>query len=394
MANFVLFDNQTDRKNLLPLSFLRPLSLIRVGILTIQEKWEYYLQQTCSFQTEAYLSEKYPTKIDEQNYSVYINGTICPNKQLYDAILGLEEKQMLVDKKGEVIAYKTTSDINFEALEKIIFKDSFTKISYSFDIFGYNGEQIQEDFKLITKNRQSQPITDPHTIVYKPENVFIEKGADLKACVLNAEKGVIYIGKNAQIQEMSVIHGNFSLCEGSVINIGGKMRGDTTIGPYSKVGGEISNSVIFGYSNKAHDGFLGNSVLAEWCNLGADTNTSNLKNNYSKVKIWNYNQEDFINTDKQFCGLTMGDYSKSGINTMFNTGTVVGISSNIFGGDFPPKFIPSFLWGSNQNNFEVFEFEKALEAAERMMQRRNIPLTEIDKKILLNVFERRFKLVQ
>jgi len=394
MANFILFDSPTDRKNLLPLSFLRPLSLIRVGILTIKEKWEKYLQKTCSFQTEAYLSDKYFSQIDYQLPTFYINGSVCPNQKLCDAILGLEDKQMLVSSKNEIIAYKAYSDINFESFEKITFESPFTKISYSFDIFGYNGEQIQEDFKLITKNRQSQPITDPHTIVYKPENVFIEEGADLKACVLNAEKGVIYIGKNTQIQEMSVIHGNFALCEGSVVNIGGKMRGDTTIGPYSKVGGEISNSVIFGYSNKAHDGFLGNSVLAEWCNLGADTNTSNLKNNYSKVKVWNYNQEDFINTDKQFCGLTMGDYSKSGINTMFNTGTVVGISSNIFGGDFPPKFIPSFMWGSDQSNFEVFEFEKALEAAERMMQRRNIPLTEADKKILLNVFERRFKLKQ
>ncbi|KOY85758.1 glucose-1-phosphate thymidylyltransferase [bacterium 336/3] len=392
MANFVLFDNPTDRKNLLPLSFLRPLSLMRVGILTIKEKWEKHLQQACSFQTEPYLSEKYLTNIDDKESTFYINGSICPNYKLCETILALEEKQMLISQKNEIIAYKIGADRKTEHLEQFVYEEPFAKISYSFDIFGYNGEQIQEDFKIITKNRQSQPITDPHTIVYKPENIFIEEGADLKACVLNAEKGVIYIGKNAQIQEMSVIQGNFALCEGAVVNIGGKMRSDTTIGPYSKVGGEISNSVIFGYSNKAHDGFLGNSVLAEWCNLGADTNTSNLKNNYSKVKIWNYTQEDFINTDKQFCGLTMGDYSKSGINTMFNTGTVVGISSNIFGGDFPPKFIPSFMWGSNQNNFEVFEFDKALEAAERMMQRRNIPLTEIDKKILLNVFERRFKL--
>jgi len=394
MANFVLFDNPVDRKNLLPLSFLRPISLMRVGILTIQEKWEKYLQQTCSYQTEAYLTDKFPIHIDASKPCVYINGSVCPNQSLYSAIMALEEQQTLLSPKEDILAYKIGAYGSPENLEKKYFDGDFRKISYAFDIFSYNGEQIQEDFKLITKDRKSQPITDPHTIVYKPENIFIEEGADLKACILNAEKGVIYIGKNAQVQEMSVIQGNFALCEGAVINIGGKMRGDTTIGPYSKVGGEISNSVIFGYSNKAHDGFLGNSVLAEWCNLGADTNTSNLKNNYSKVKIWNYTQEDFINTDKQFCGLTMGDYSKSGINTMFNTGTVVGISSNIFGSDFPPKFIPSFVWGSKQEKFTVFDFDKALEAAERMMQRRNIALTETDKKILLNVFERRFKLKQ
>jgi UDP-N-acetylglucosamine diphosphorylase/glucosamine-1-phosphate N-acetyltransferase len=387
----VLFDNPTDRTNLLPLTFVRPIAQIRVGILTIKEKWDIYLQTDCQFQTEDYLKIRYNHSYGNQKVT-FINASVCPNQELVEAIRRLSPNEQLIDHQTQtIIAYKVESP--HQALKTVVFEGQITKINFCYDIFSYNGEQIKADFALITKGRKSQPITDPHTIVYAPENVFIEEGVELKACVLNAEKGLIYIGKNAQIQEMSVVQGNFALCEGSVINIGGKMRGDTTIGPYCKVGGEISNSVIFGYSNKAHDGFLGNSVIAEWCNLGAGTNTSNLKNNYGKVKVWNYRQEDFIDTNKQFCGLVMGDFSKSGINTMFNTGSVVGISSNIFGSDFPPKFIPSFSWGGAKG-FTTYEFDKVIDAIEKMMQRRDKSLSEADKSILLHIFERRFKLKQ
>ncbi|PKQ69878.1 GlmU family protein [Raineya orbicola] len=374
--NFILFDAPQDHANLLPLTFVRPISEIRIGILTIREKWEKYLQTSCSYQTESYLSEKYSMHWGTEN--IFINASVLPSEHLAEKIKTLSNKQALYA-ENTLIAYRN------EAQEKIFWNEPIRKISYPFDIFSFNGSEIQADFQIITRGRKSQPIEDKHTIIYKPENIFIEEGADLKACVLNAEKGVIYIGKNAQVQEMSVIQGNFALCEGAVINIGGKMRGDTTIGNYCKVGGEISNSVIFGYSNKAHDGFLGNSVIAEWCNLGADTNTSNLKNNYSNVKIWNFLKGDFIDTQKQFCGLIMGDYCKAGINTMFNTGTVAGISCNIFGGDFPPKFIPSFSWGGAKG-FEIYELTKFFGDIEKMMARRGKTLSEQEKAIIRHCY--------
>ena len=321
---------------------------------------------------------------------------------LEEEIFLLKEETYLKN-KDTVLAIRTRQNLDFgDITEDSIFNEILTlkstkeitqntnilptHICYSHDIFGNNGAEIALDFALITKNRQSQPILDKNTIVYNPKNIFIEEGADLKACVLNAEKGFIYIGKNAQVQELSVIQGNFALCEGSVVNMGSKMKGDTTIGVYSKVGGEISNSVIWGYSNKGHEGFLGNSVLGQWCNLGADTNTSNLKNNYSTVKIWNYEQKTYIDTQKTFCGLTMGDHSKAGINTMFNTGTVVGVSANVFGGGFLAKFVPSFAW-SEGANFTTFAFEKALEVAQKVMQRRNIVLSDAEKAIFLYIWK-------
>ncbi len=257
-------------------------------------------------------------------------------------------------------------------------------IRNNWDIFVLNGGQIRADFTLFDM-KHSQPIDDKHTIVYNKENIFVEEGVKIRAAILNAESGPIFIGRNAEIQEGSVIKGPFALCEGAVINMGAKMRGDTTIGPYSKVGGEINNSVIFGYSNKAHDGFLGNSVIGEWCNLGADTNTSNLKNNYSNVKVWSYLFNDYIDSDRQFCGLMMGDHSKAGINTMFNTGTVVGVNANIFGGGFPPKFIPSYAWGGSEG-FQRFEFDKAMQVASKVMERRNIMLENEDYEILKYVY--------
>ncbi len=223
-------------------------------------------------------------------------------------------------------------------------------------------------------------------MVYAPENIFIEEGVYIRAAILNAENGPIYLGKNSIVQEGAIIRGAFAMGEGSHVNMGAKMRGDISLGPYCKVGGEVSNSVVFGYSNKAHDGFLGNSVLGEWCNLGADTNTSNLKNNYDSPKLWNHAYNDFEKTGIQFCGLMMGDHSKAGINTMFNTGTVVDVSTNIFGSGFPSNYIPSFAWGGGEQ-YEEYELPKALETAERVMARRNVPFTPMDKEILSHIFE-------
>ncbi|MBK5279679.1 MAG: glucose-1-phosphate thymidylyltransferase, partial [Bacteroidia bacterium] len=270
------------------------------------------------------------------------------------------------------------------------YPETITIIDQVWKIFQLNGSQIREDFKLITKNRKSAGISDKHTRTYSDENIFIEKGVSIKAALLNAENGPIYIGKNSQIHEGAIIRGPFALCEGSHVNMGAKVRGDTTVGPFSKIGGEVSNTVIFGYSNKAHDGFLGNSVIGEWCNLGADTNTSNLKNNFENIKIWNYAKGGFKDTGLMFCGLVMGDHSKCGINMMFNTGTVVGVCANIFGDGYPRTFIPSFAWGG-ASGFTTFQLNKALETATKAMERRNVLLDAADKEILKQVFEQSSK---
>ena len=261
-----------------------------------------------------------------------------------------------------------------------------TVIRQPWHLFKLNGAQIRADFALLTAGRKSEPITDPHTIVYAPENVFLEVGVKTRAAILNAENGPIYLGRNAQVQEGAVIVGPCSIGDDSTVNVGAKLRGDITVGPHCKVGGEISNSILFGYSNKGHDGFLGNSVLGEWCNLGADTNTSNLKNNYAPVKVWSYAKQGFVNTGEQFCGLLMGDHAKAGINTMFNTGTVVGPGANVFGAGYPRTFIPAFAWGGAQG-FDTFKLPQMLEVAQRVMERRKITLDETGRALLGEVFE-------
>lgn len=381
--NVILFDDITIRKQLLPLTFTRPIAELRVGILKLSEKWQKYLNATISFETENYLSNKYP-RVKSEN-TVYINGAVCANSKLANAIKQLSDTEILV-KGNTILAYKDGYISNPENCKPLEFTENVTIISQKHDIFVNNGQEIKNDFQLITQNRKSQTITDKFTAVYAEENIFIEEGAKIKACVLNAESGPIYIGKNAEIKEGSLIRGPFAILENSMLNLGSKIQGDTTVGPNSKIGGEVSNCVIFGYSNKVHDGFIGNTVIGEWCNLGADTNTSNLKNNYSNIKVWNYATNDYENTQRQFHGLIMGDYSKAGINTMFNTGTVVGVSANIFGGGFPNKFIPSFTWGGCEST-EEFKFELAIEAIERVYERRNLTLDNNTKNILKHIFD-------
>ena len=382
--NYILFDGSV-RNQLLPFTFTRPVADIRVGILTIREKWEKHLGFTTTTVTEDYLSDKYPMVEVEQN--ILINASILPTKNLVKIVKSLTENQAIFIGE-EPLAFFTTEgqEVNFDTFDVIEYSyDDILRIQHTWDIFKLNGEAIQQDFELLTSGRDSQPIPEK-TVAFNEDQIFIEEGAVLPLCSLNATNGPIYIGRNSEIMEGSMIRGPFALCEHATVKMSAKIYGPTTIGPHSKVGGEINNCVIFGYSNKGHDGFLGNSVIGEWCNLGADTNNSNLKNNYAEVRLWDYETEGFAKTGLQFCGLMMGDHSKCGINTMFNTGTVVGVSANIFGSGFPRNFIPSFSWGGSAG-MTTYKTNKAFEVAKVVMSRRSIEFTEEEAKILEHVFE-------
>ena len=382
--NYILFDG-TVRNALLPFTFTRPVADIRIGILTIREKWEKYLGYTTTTLTEEYLMEKYPMVEMEEN--IMINASFLPNPILIDMVQNLNAKEAILFGE-EIIAFHThdtQEDIDFDEYELIEYEGEVLRVENTWDIFAKNDAAIREDFELLTEDRFSQPIPKSVNVI-APENIFIEEGAKLEFVTLNASTGPIYIGKNAEIMEGSVIRGPFALCEEAQVKLATKVYGATTVGPHCRIGGEVNNSVLFGYSNKGHDGFLGNSVLGEWCNIGADSNNSNLKNNYEEVRLWSYETEGFARTGLQFCGLMMGDHSKCGINTMFNTGTVVGVSTNIFGSGFPRNFVPSFSWGG-ASGFTTYITKKAFETAKIVMSRRHVEFTEEDAKILEHVFE-------
>ncbi len=382
--NYILFDG-TVRNALLPFTFTRPVADIRIGILTIREKWEKYLGSTTTTLTEEYLSEKFPMVEMEEN--VMINASFLPNNVLSEMVSNLEVNQAIF-RGDEIIAFHTTEnqeEVDFDTYEILEYNQECLTVENTWDIFAKNDEAIREDFELLTEDRKSQPIPKSVNVI-APENVFIEEGAKLEFVTLNASTGPIYIGKNSEIMEGSVIRGPFALCESGRVKLASKVYGATTVGPHSVIGGEVNNSVLFGYSNKGHDGFLGNAVLGEWCNIGADSNNSNLKNNYEEVKLWSYETENFAKTGLQFCGLMMGDHSKCGINTMFNTGTVVGVSTNIFGSGFPRNFVPSFSWGGAAG-FTTYLTSKAFQTAKIVMARRNVEFTEQDAKIMEHVFE-------
>jgi len=375
--NYILFDDKAVREHLLPLTFTRPVCDIRIGILTIREKWEHELGKSVSVKTEEYLSKKYPELVSKKEDNIWINGSVLPTSGLVKAIKKLQSSEALVN--GNVVIA-----INGSKAKTIKWKgDAFMKVERLWDIFAKNGQAIEDDFTRLTKGKKSAKVSPTNVLIGK--RIFIEKGAKLECAILNSTSGSIYIGKNAEVMEGAVLKGPIALGEESVIKAGAKIYGPTTIGQHSKVGGEISNSVIFGYSNKGHDGFLGNSVLGEWCNIGADTNNSNLKNNYSEVKLWDYTASKPVSTGLTFCGLIMGDHSKCGINTMFNTGTVVGVSANIYGGNFPPKFIPSFSWGG-ADGFTTYEMDKAFETAARVFERRHKKFDKVEQGILAHVF--------
>ena len=381
--NYILFDGP-EREDLLPFTFTRPVADIRIGILTIREKWEKMLEAKTSTKTEKHLSGKWPLKVSEKN--ILINSSVIPTEELVDEIKALKTNEKLI-KDEKVVAYfqEGTSAPDLSVFNSKEIHEAVLSISYTWDIFSKNGEALELDFKFLTKDRKSEKI-HPSNFVKSAENIFIAEGAVVENCSLNASSGPIYIGKNATIMEGSLIRGPFAICEDATVKLGAKIYGPTTIGPSCKVGGEVNNSVFFQNSNKGHDGFLGNSVLGEWCNIGADSNNSNLKNNYADVRLWNYRTENFAKTGLQFCGLLMGDHSKCGINTMFNTGTVVGVSANIFGSGFPRNFIPGFSWGGSAGT-TTYKLEKALETAELVMKRRSVELTQEDRDILKHTFD-------
>ncbi|MGP1990331.1 GlmU family protein [Zobellia laminariae] len=382
--NYILFDG-TVRENLLPFTFTRPVADIRVGILTIREKWEKYLGNTTTTITEEYLSEKFPMVEMEEN--VLINASFLPNQKLIDLVQDLKENEAIFQ-GDEVIAFFTNEsqeEVDFDTYKQIEFEDELIQIVNTWDVFSKNGAALQADFDFITAGRKSQPIPKSNTLIH-PERIFMEEGAQVEHSILNATDGPIYLGKNSEIWEGNLIRGAFALCDNAVVKMGAKIYGATTIGPYGKVCGEISNSVIFGYSSKGHEGYLGNAVLGEWCNIGADSNNSNLKNNYANVRIWNYASESFEQTGLQFCGLMMGDHSKTAINTMFNTGTVIGVNCNIYVPGFPRNFVPSFSWGG-ASGFSTYGTSKAFETAKVMMARRNVEFDDKEARILEHVFE-------
>lgn len=382
--NYILFDGPV-RNALLPFTFTRPVADIRVGILTIREKWEKYLGNTTTTITEDYLSEKYP--MVEMEANVLINASFLPNKELVGLVEALNENEAVFYGEDVIAFYTndTQEEIDFSSFKQIEYEGDVLRIENTWDIFSKNAEAIQADFDFITAGRKSQPISDTNRLI-NGDNIFLEEGASVEFCILNATDGPIYFGKNAQVWEGAMIRGAFALCERATVKMGGKMYGATTVGPYSKVCGEVSNSVIFGYSSKGHEGYLGNAVLGEWCNIGADSNNSNLKNNYAKVRIWNYATESFDQTGLQFCGLMMGDHSKTAINTMFNTGTVIGVNCNIYVPGFPRNFIPSFSWGG-ASGFSSYLPKKAFNVAKVMMARRGVEFDDKEARILEHVFE-------
>nr|WP_315167062.1 GlmU family protein [uncultured Flavobacterium sp.] len=382
--NYILFDGPS-RNALLPFTFTRPVADILIGIMTIRQKWEMRLGSTTTTLTEEYLSDKFPMVELEQN--VMINASFLPNDILVEMVSNLEPNQAIF-KGDEVIAFYTNEEqeeVDFDTYEILEYDEDCITVKNTWDIFSKNDLAIREDFEFLTEGRKSQPIPKSVNVI-APENIFIEEGAKLEFVTLNGASGPIYIGKNTEIMEGSLIRGPFALCDNASVKMGAKIYGATTVGAHSRVGGEINNAVLFAYSNKGHDGFLGNSVLGEWCNIGADSNNSNLKNNYEEVRLWSYETEGFAKTGLQFCGLMMGDHSKCGINTMFNTGTVVGVSANIFGSGFPRNFVPSFSWGG-ASGFTTYMTKKAFETARLVMSRRGVEFDEKEAAILEHVFE-------
>ena len=391
--HLLVFDDPAIRPHLLPFTFTRPVGALRCGILTIAEKWQRRLAApSVGFLTEKYLQAKFPVCADGvvTGPALVVNGAVCPDALLVRQVQALAPNEGLYCGTTLVAARLADAALVVELIQDGLRQkevaEPVTVISRPWHLFLRNGTEIRRDFELLTAGRTSAPIADKHTIVYGAENIFLEEGVQIRAAILNAENGPIYLGKNSQVHEGAIISGPLALCEGAHVNSGARLRGDNTIGPYCKVGGEIGNSILLGYSNKGHDGYLGNSVIGEWCNLGADTNTSNLKNNYAPVKVWSHVEGRFVDTGQTFCGLLMGDHSKCGINTMFNTGTVVGVGANIFGAGFPRQFIPSFSWGGAAG-FETFKLPKVAEVAERVMSRRNIAYDEVEQALMQRVFE-------
>ena len=391
MRQVILFDNEI-REHLLPLTYLRPVGALRIGILTIQEKWQRHLGLPVSFLTQDYLAEKYEMDYGEENY--LINGSVLPTPKLIGLIRQMDVNEaFLLD--GELIAAKLSGEqinqmVNDEDFGELsgydLQAEDILKLNRTYDLFHLNDQALRLDFELLTKGRKSAPLSSTNTLIGPADQIFIEEGARVECSTFNTQTGPVYIGKDALVMEGCLIRGPLAVGPESVLKMGAKIYGATTMGPGCKLGGEVNNVVMQGNSSKGHEGYLGNSAIGEWCNIGADANSSNLKNTYEEVRLWNYPAERFEPTGHQFCGLILGDHSKVGINTMFNTGTVVGICANIFGPGFPRNFVPSFAWGGS-HGFSTFRSGKAFDMMERVMSRRNRNLSVQDRLILLRVFE-------
>lgn len=382
----LVFSDAQFWEDFLPLTFTRPVAEMRCGMLTFSERWQKLLDTSeISFITEDFLQEKF--RKPEPVESLFIVPNFLPTENVLAQIKDLKPGEALVY-ENELLAAKVNMDrFSLNQIGKMTdIHEELLFFKQPTDLFSYNEKAIDFDFELLTKGRRSQELSETNGFLGNADDLFIEEGASVEFSTLNTKTGKIYIGKNAEVMEGCNLRGPIALCEESKFNLGAKIYGATTIGPHSKVGGEVNNIVIFGYSNKAHDGFLGNSVIGEWCNLGADTNSSNLKNNYATVKLWNYRSKRFADTGLQFAGLIMGDHSKTAINTQFNTGTVVGVAANIFKSGFPPNLIESFSWGGMKGD-EKFKLEKACEVAEKAMARRKVPFTEVDRNILKYIYE-------
>ncbi|WP_312769596.1 GlmU family protein [Epilithonimonas sp.] len=381
----LVFSDAQYWEDFLPLTFTRPVAEMRMGILTFSERWKKLLEIDDVFYiTENYLQDKF--KKPEPKQSLFIVPNFFPSKEVLKQIKDLQPGEALVYENEVLVANINMENFSLNQINKMTdIHEKLLFIEKTTDIFSHNDFAINFDFDLIKGDRDSQELSPTNGFIGDRENLFIEEGAVVEYSTINCKTGKIYIGKNAEIMEGSNIRGSLALCEDSKINLGTKLYGGTTIGPHSKVGGEVNNIVIFGYTNKGHDGFVGNSVIGEWCNLGADTNSSNLKNNYASVKLWNYRKKRFLDTGLQFCGLIMGDHSKTAINTQLNTGTVVGVAANIFKSGFPPNLVDNFSWGGMKGD-EKFKLEKSYEVAEKAMERRKIAITEVDKEILKYIY--------
>lgn len=377
----LIFSDAQFWEDFLPLTYTRPIAELRTGIFTFKERWQKLLNLSeVAYITEDYLQKKFKTY--EKKEGLLLTPNFIPSENVLEQIKGLQLGEALIYENEVLAARLNMENFSLSQIDKMNdVEEELLFFKKPTDLFSMNDKAIDYDFELITKGRTSQKLSETNGFLGNKEDLFIEEGAEIEFATLNCKTGKIYIGKNAEIMEGAVIRGSLALCEGSKINMGSKIYGATTIGPHSKVGGEVNNIVILGYSNKGHEGFLGNSVIGEWCNLGADTNSSNLKNNYAEVKLWSYKTKRFEKTGLQFCGLIMGDHSKTAINTQFNTGTIVGVAANIFKSGFPPNVIDHFSWGGFKGD-EKFKLEKAYEVAEKAMERRKVPLTEEDKDIL------------
>ncbi len=381
-TKIILQDAKEDWQKLLPLTYTKPISSLRIGIDTIREKWEYYLSQTVEIDTEDYLMEKFQNTQPNREVSLIVNASIIPTETIIEAITSLRNQQSM-EQDGRFIARKVVDkNLPFEVVD---FEGALIRIERPWDLFLKNEEVFLLDYKRVTQGRKSVSIPASNQVL-NSQQIFLEEGASVEFSILDARKGPIYVGKNATIMAGCMVQGGLALCKSATLKMGTKHYGTSTIGPHSKIGGEVGNIVVQAYSNKGHDGYLGNAVLGEWCNLGADTNSSNLKNNYSPIRAYSYHEEKLIETGQQFIGLMMGDHSKCAINTMFNTATVVGVAANIFGAGFPKKHIPSFLWGGVEYN-RTFQITKSFEMVEAMMKRRNIEFTAVDMKIFETIFE-------